>query len=148
MRKAEIITGADAYYVSGEPWRILPPTRATIVDPASVRIVRKPMGAVYLVGHVPDPTWNAIVVDLHESTGVRRTAVRVRELRGLWAPTLAATNRTEEGVALQRAAITALARRPGPITGADLLDLAANHPHLPDDVFVALAPAAEGRTAS
>lgn len=144
MRKTDIRAGVDAYYAPGDPWRVVSPTRATIVGPERYRIVRRRMGAIYLVSHVRDEAGNAVLVDLHESTRVRRDAVRVRELRGLWKETLAATGRTEAGVKAHRARIAALAAGDGPISVGDVLAVAACDEGLDDDVFGVLARIADG----
>lgn len=139
MRKSDIREGAEAYYAKGRYWRMANPTRAVIVDPQPRRIVSQRAGAFYLVSHHPDPSGTAVLVDLHERGRVRRTAVPVRDLRGLWAFTLAATGRTVADVKAHDALICDIAARPGDITGADLLRVVASNPHTPHDVLTVLA---------
>ena len=146
MRKADMLVGADVYYNDSDDWRgsWSTPTRATIVDVTPRRITRTRCGAVYLVTHSPDPAGNAILVDLHEATGTRRTAVRTRHLRGLWAETLALVGLTEERLAARREGIRRIVAKPGEVSTDDVLGVAANS-GMPDDAFIALAQAAEGR---
>lgn len=143
MRRSLITAGAEVYHATGRgsEWRVVPPTRAIVVDPGPYRIVRRRQGAIYLVSHVRDDTGNAVLVDLDEGHRVRRCAVPAPELRGLWRETLAATGRTAAGVKADRAAISALATSGRDITTTDLLPLAARDEALPDDAFAALARA-------
>lgn len=145
MKRTEIQPGAVVYVAPDPEWRSCPPTRGVVVDARPHRIIRRRMGAVYLVSHVEDPDGTAVVVDLHETTGVRRTAVPVRHLRGLWEPTLAALGRTEAQVERQRQAFRDLVSSGRPLSGEGLLGLAASDPTLGDDGFVVLRQAVESR---
>lgn len=138
MRKADIIAGAECYYINhnGGDWRIFPPQKATIVDTQPVQIG-------HYGGWRPHPDGTGIVVDLHELRGVRRTAVYRRHLRGLWTETLAATGRTEAGVLAHNEGLKAISR--GDVDLVDgLLQLAARDP-MDDGTFTALAQALDGR---
>jgi hypothetical protein len=128
MRKAEITEGAAAYYAEGRgaDWRYGSPTRAVVVTAEPHTIVRRRQGPFYLVSWHPDPAGNAVLVDLHESRGVRRTAVPARCLRGLWKPTLAALGRAEADVKAHDARISELAAKKGEISVADLVAVAAH----------------------
>ncbi|MGS2615138.1 hypothetical protein ACVCAH_11525 [Micromonospora sp. LZ34] len=142
MRKADIQEGAAVYYVAADgPWKHLNPTKAVIVDPQPRRIVRTRQGPFYFVSHRPDPKGTAVLVDLHENRGVRREAVYVRHLRGLWKPTLAKLGKAEADVKAYDALISHIASQPGDITGADLLRLAAADPHIDHDTLTVLADA-------
>lgn len=142
---ARIVVGAELYHAAGDQWRVVPPTRAVVVDPGPYRIVRRRQGAFYLVSYVRDDAGTAILVDLDESRGVHRTAVPARELRGLWRDTLAKTGRTVAGVKAQRARIAELAAAPGPISIDAVLGLAAADEGLDDDTFTTLAQAVDDR---
>jgi hypothetical protein len=147
MRKQDIQIGAEAYYAEGRGagWKYGSPTRATIVDARPYRIDRRRQGAFYLVSWHPDPAGNAVLVDLHESRGVRRTAVPARCLRGLWKPTLAALGRAEADVKAYDALISDIAAKPGVITGADLLRIAGSDPDLDHDTLTVLADVADSK---
>lgn len=147
MRKSEITPGAECYYAParGAEWRIVSPVKAVVVDAAPVRIVRRAQGPFVFVSHTPDPAGNAVVVDLHEGGRVRREAVPVRHLRGLWKATLAKTGRTEAGVKALDAWVHEVATSGREVTGADLVGLAARDEGVSDDVFGVLSQAADGR---
>lgn len=142
---SRIVAGAELYHAAGDPWRVVPPKRAVVVDPGPYRIVRQRCGAFYAVSWQPDPAGNAVLVDLDEPRGVERTAVPARELRGLWRETLAATGRTVAGVKAHQALISELASRPGPISVSDVLRVAASDEGLGDDTFTTLAEAVDDR---
>jgi hypothetical protein len=141
MRRQDIQPGADVYYAEGRgaDWRYGSPTRAVVVTAEPHTIVRRRQGPFYLVSWHPDPAGNAVLVDLHESRGVRRTAVPARFLRGLWKPTLAALGRAEADVKAYDALIADIAAKPGEITGADLLRIAASDPGIDHDTLSVLA---------
>lgn len=143
MRRRDIQPGAEVYYAPGEFWRVHSPIKAVIVDGKAVRIVRSRAGAFTAVSWVPDPSGRALVVDLREASTVRRTAVPVRHLRGLWAEMLAATGRTEAGVLAHEEAIRAIGRSRRPLVDDDLLRLAAPDPGVDDEVFGVLRRVAE-----
>ncbi|QKW15433.1 hypothetical protein [Verrucosispora sp. NA02020] len=145
MRKVDIQPGADVYYAEGPYWRIRHPTRATIVDPGPYRIVRRRCGPFYLTSWHPDPTGNAVLVTLHERGRDHTRAVYARNLRGLWLDTLKATGRTVADVKALDALISHIASKPGPLTGADLLRVAAADTHVDHDTLTTLADAAEDR---
>jgi hypothetical protein len=145
MRNADITEGAEAYYVAADgPWKNLTPTRAVIVDPQPRRIVTVRQCPVYLVSHHPDPDGTAVLVDLHESRGVRRAPVYVRHLRGLWKPTLAKLGKAEADVKAQRALIADIAAQPGEITDRDWLRIAASDPGVDHDGLTVLADTIDG----
>ncbi|GGM27573.1 hypothetical protein GCM10011608_10490 [Micromonospora sonchi] len=143
MRKADIVPGAEVYVAEGPDWRTTHPTRATVVDPGPYRIVRRRSGPFYLVSSHPDPTGNAVLVTLHERTGDRTEAVPARNLRGLWTETLKTTGRTAADVKGMDALISHIASKPGDITGADLLRLAAADPHVDHNTLAVLAAATD-----
>jgi hypothetical protein len=139
MRSSLIVTGADLYYAPGDLWRVVPPKRATVIDPGPFRIVRQRQGAFYLVSWHRDDAGTAVLVDLDEGYQVRRCAVPRRELRGLWLETLAATGRTVAGVKAHGALLSAIADSGRDVTTGDLLRLAASDEGLPDGAFAVLA---------
>jgi hypothetical protein len=146
MRRADIQTAAELYYAPGPDWQSRIPTRAVVVDAAPHRIVRRRQGPFWLVSYVPDEVGDAVVVDLYDvGSAPSRTAVRVRDLRGLWVETLATLGRTEAAVAGRVNAIRNLASTRGPITADGLLGLAAAGPELDDDTFAVLARVVDGR---
>lgn len=142
---SRIVAGAELYHAAGDPWRVVPPKRAVVVDPGPYRIVRQRCGAFYAVSWQPDPAGNAVLVDLDEPRGVERTAVPARELRGLWRETLAATGRTVAGVKAHQALLSELAGNGRPLTAGDLLQLAARDEGLGDDVLGTLVEAVDDR---
>jgi hypothetical protein len=146
MRKSEIVSGADVYYAEGRgaDWRYSSPTRATIVEARPYRIDRRRQGPFYFVSHTPDPAGNAVLVDLHESRGVRRTAVPARFLRGLWKPTLAKLGKVEADVKAYDALIADIAAQPGEITDRDWLRIAASDPGVDHDGLTVLADTVDG----
>lgn len=145
MRRTDIQPGADVYYAPGDLWRVVPPQRATVVDPGPYRIVRRRQGAFYLVSWHRDDTGTAVLVDLDEGFRVRRVAVPRRELRGLWLETLAATGRTVAGVKAHGALLSAIAGSGRDVTVGDMLRLAARDEGLGDDAFAALAEVVNDR---
>lgn len=138
MRRTDMQVGAECYYATGEGalWRVLSPKKAVIVSTNPVRVGR-------YGGWQPHPDGTGIVVDLHEISGVRRTAVYRRHLRGLWMETLSATGRTEAGVLAYDEGIKAIARSDAD-AGEALLALAARE-SMDDGAFVLLAQAVDGR---
>ncbi|GGM52385.1 hypothetical protein ACFFX1_55590 [Dactylosporangium sucinum] len=143
MATSSIQPGADLYYAAGPSWRVVPPTKATVVDAGPYRIVRQRQGAFYLASWHPDPAGNAVLVDLDEPRGVRRTAVPRRDLHGPWLATLAKLGRTVAGVKAHQARVAELAARPGPIAVDDVLRLAACDEGVDDGMFGALANAVD-----
>lgn len=143
MRKSQIQPGAEVYVAEGPDWRSIHPTRATVVDAGPYRIIRQRCGAFYTVSWRKDPTGNAVLVTLHERGRQRTEAVPARNLRGLWADTLAATGRTVADVKAYDALISHIAAKPGDITGADLLRVAASDPHVDHDTLTVLADVAD-----
>jgi hypothetical protein len=147
VKKSDIQPGADAYYAEGRgaDWKYRSPTRAVVVTAEPHTIVRRRQGPFHFVSWAPDPAGNAILVDLHEGAKVRRTAVPARCLRGLWKPTLAKLGRAEADVKAYDALIADIAAKPGEITGADLLRIAASDPAVGHDVLTVLADTVDGR---
>ncbi|MEV1315423.1 hypothetical protein AB0J14_04980 [Micromonospora arborensis] len=143
MRKADIVPGAEVYVAEGPNWRSTHPTRATVVDAGPYRINRRRHGAFYVVSWHKDPGGNAVVVTLHERGRDTTTAVPARNLRGLWADTLAATGRNVADAKAYDALISDIAAQPGPLTGGDLLRLAAADPNVDHDTLTVLADAAD-----
>jgi hypothetical protein len=143
MRKQDIQPGADVYYAEGRgaDWKYGSPTRATIVEARPYRIDRVRQCPFYFVSWTPDPTGNAVLVDLHESRGVRRTAVPARHLRGLWKPTLAKLGKTVADVKAYDARISELAEKRGDVTVAGLLAVAAHDEAVPHETLTVLADA-------
>lgn len=140
MRRSDITAGAEVYYAAGQHWRSLPPTRAIVVTADRYRIVRSQQGAFGTVSYVLDAAGSAVLVDLDEGgTKMRRCAVPARDLRGLWKPTLAATGRTAAGVKARNAALSDLVASGRPVTGDDLLRLAATDEGVSDATFIVLA---------
>mgnify|MGYP001346135595 CR=1 FL=1 len=142
MRKADIKPGFDLYWAPGRgsSWRYVPPTRATVVTGERVQITRRRCGAFYIESVRPDPDGNAVVVDLHHPSRIERRAVPIRELRGLWRETLAATGRTEAGVKALDALIAEMAATPATrLTDMHLLRVAARDEGVDDDTFGVLA---------
>lgn len=144
MRRQDMQPGVEVYYAEGRGagWRYATPTKAVIVTGVPHRIDRTRQGPFHFVSWTADPAGNAVLVDLHERQGVRRTAVPARYLRGLWKPTLAKLGRAEADVKAQHALIADIASRPGPISGADVLRLAAADPTIDHDTLTVLADAA------
>ncbi|MGI5247538.1 hypothetical protein [Dactylosporangium sp. CA-139066] len=140
---SRIQPGAALYYAAGDPWRVVPPKRATVIDAGPYRIVRRRQGAFYVVSWHRDDAGTAVLVHVGGEPGPR--AVPARDLRGLWLETLAATGRTIAGVKAHEAAVSELATSGRPITGDGLLQLAARDDGLGDDTFAILAQAVEDR---
>lgn len=145
MRKKDITAGAELYFAEGRgaDWRHTPPTLAVVVTAEPHTIVRRRQGPFWFVSHHADPAGTAVLVDLHEGARVRRTAVPARHLRGLWKPTLAATGRTVAGVKARDAFIAEVAAKPGKLTGADILLVAAHDEAVDHDTLAVLADAAD-----
>jgi len=141
MRRDQITAGAELYFAPGPQWRVVPPKKATVVDPGPYRINRMRQGAFYTVQPVRDDAGTAVLVDLDEGFRVRRCAVPRCDLRGLWLETLAATGRTVAGVKAQQAWVAELGGNGRELTGEDLLGLAARDEGLGDDVFTTIAEA-------
>jgi len=145
MRRADIQPGAETYYAEGRgaDWRYASPVKAVIVSTDPHRIDRRRQGPFWFVSWCPDPDGNAVLVDLHERGKVSRTAVPARFLRGLWKPTLAKLGRAEADVKALDALISDVAAQPGPLTGSDVLRLAAADPNVDHDTLTVLADAAD-----
>jgi hypothetical protein len=142
MRRTDIVTGAELYLAAGEQWKVVPPKRATVVDPGPYRIHRATQGPFTFVSHTRDDAGTAVLVRVDGETTDR--AVPRRDLRGLWLETLAATGRTLAGVKAHRALLSEIAGSGRDVTGEDLLRLAAGDEGLPDDTFTTLACTIEG----
>lgn len=144
MRRSDIQPGAEVYFVGVDShlWRLLPPTRAIVIDPGPFRIVCTRAGAAYVETPVRDDKGSYVRVYLCQSGGMRERFVHRRFLRGLWQETLEKTGRTEEGVALHQDGIRRAARSSNPLEA--LLRLATEDPHLPDGALGILAQAADG----
>lgn len=145
MRRADITPGAEVYYAEGRgaDWRYATPTKAVIVSTEPHRIDRHPQGPFWFVSWCPDPDGTAVLVDLHERGKVRRAAVPARFLRGLWKPTLTKLGKAEADVKAFDALISDIAAQPGPLTGSDLLRLAAADPNVNHNTLTVLADAAD-----
>jgi hypothetical protein len=90
--------GARLYYASGPYWFHCTPTMAVIVRSTPLSIAHTSNAGNHVTAYLPHPGGDALLVDLHEFSGVRRTAVRVAELRGPWSEMLTATGQTEQSV--------------------------------------------------
>lgn len=144
MRTTDIQPGVACYYAPGANWRTADPAKAVIVDATPRRIVRQRWGAFTAVTHRLDPSGRAVLVDLHDSSGIRRSVpVLRRDLRGLWNEMLNATGRTEAGVLARTEAVREMARTG--VTADRLLRMASVDPGVDDETFAVLARAADGR---
>lgn len=141
MRKDQIVAGAEVYVAEGEGklWRVVPPQKATVVDPGPYRIVRQRQGAVYFVSWHRDPAGSAVLVQFDGEP--KPEAVPARHLRGLWLETLAATGRTVAGVKAHDARIAELAASREPLSASDLMRLADRDEGVDSGTFGALARA-------
>lgn len=137
MRRADIVTGAEVYYAAGDQWRVVPPKKATVVDPGPYRIDRATQGPFTFVSHTRDDSGNAVLVRVDGENTDR--AVPRRDLRGPWLETLAATGRTVAGVKARGALLSEIAGSGRDVTGDDLLRLAACDEGVSDDTFGMLA---------
>lgn len=126
-----ITVDAELYHAPGDQWKVVPPKKATVIDPGPYQIVRQWQGVFCLVSWHRTDTGNAVLVHLDGEKGPR--AVPARELRGQWRETLAKTGRTAAGVKAFGALLSELAT--GEVTTGGLQRLAAADEGLPDDVF-------------
>jgi hypothetical protein len=137
-----IVEGADLYLAVGEPWQVVTPRKATVVDAGPFRVDVARQGAVNFVSHHRDDNGTAVLVRVDGEPTDR--CVYARHLRGLWLETLAKTGRTVAGVKAQQARVAELGATRRPLTGTDLLRLAACDEGVDDDVFTTMTNHIEG----
>lgn len=139
-----IVAGAELYLAVGEQWRYATPRKATVVDAGPFKVVVTRQGPFNVVSHERDGNGTAVLVRVDGEPTDR--VVYARHLRGLWLETLAATGRTVAGVKAQQARIGELGATRTPLSGDDLLRLAACDEGVDDDVFTTIAESLEDRS--